>query len=892
MPYSQSHSAETHRMEPVLSLDDIRRSIPRHYEAIQTVSSGGFGQVVKCRKRDTEEFVAVKLPFYMQDTEKEVSILHLMMDEGMDKKNIVKFYEEFDTPLGKGQVFEMLDMNLMDFYDTQHLRLPLSDVRSIVKQVATALDVLKTYAIIHADLKLENIMVCDRAQRPIQVKLIDFGMALYASKAEQGLIFHHVCYRAPEVILGCLFDEAVDVWCLGTMMATLLFGFQLFPDTCEYDVMRVIIKLLGAPSGVYLDRGMFTNDFFIEEGRSWKFMTNEEMFGFEREEYVTAEFGSLHEIVKTHYKLSDMEELDAPTVLLRQMLEPDAAVRITPAEILQHPFICGQSGESVVRRTSPEVIMVRPARPENTYTLEEDEQQSDSVISGSVDIPFFDSEDVESGSVTSEESEMTPEPRVMKGSSENAALQETHRMEPVLSLDDIRRSIPRHYEAIQTVSSGGFGQVVKCRKRDTEEFVAVKLPFYMQDTEKEVSILHLMMDEGMDKKNIVKFYEEFDTPLGKGQVFEMLDMNLMDFYDTQHLRLPLSDVRSIVKQVATALDVLKTYAIIHADLKLENIMVCDRAQRPIQVKLIDFGMALYASKAEQGLIFHHVCYRAPEVILGCLFDEAVDVWCLGTMMATLLFGFQLFPDTCEYDVMRVIIKLLGAPSGVYLDRGMFTNDFFIEEGRSWKFMTNEEMFGFEREEYVTAEFGSLHEIVKTHYKLSDMEELDAPTVLLRQMLEPDAAVRITPAEILQHPFICGQSGESVVRRTSPEVIMVRPARPENTYTLEEDEQQSDSVISGSVDIPFFDSEDVESGSVTSEESEMTPEPRVMKGSSENAALQEVGNQRRKRWKNKVSPLCTGPPTSSRPAWPEKKSRLQKIFAWFKRLNCFSSRTEE
>uniref|UniRef100_A0A3B3ZLH1 Protein kinase domain-containing protein n=1 Tax=Periophthalmus magnuspinnatus TaxID=409849 RepID=A0A3B3ZLH1_9GOBI len=59
-----------------LNLDDIRRSIPQNYEPIKSVSSGGFGQEVKCRKKDTEEFVAVKLPFYTQNTEKEVSPTH------------------------------------------------------------------------------------------------------------------------------------------------------------------------------------------------------------------------------------------------------------------------------------------------------------------------------------------------------------------------------------------------------------------------------------------------------------------------------------------------------------------------------------------------------------------------------------------------------------------------------------------------------------------------------------------------------------------------------------------------------------------------------------------------------------------------------------------------
>lgn len=44
-------------------------------------------------------------------------------------------------------------------------------------KLATALDYLKAIQVIHADLKLENIMLVNHAQVPFKVKLIDFGLA-------------------------------------------------------------------------------------------------------------------------------------------------------------------------------------------------------------------------------------------------------------------------------------------------------------------------------------------------------------------------------------------------------------------------------------------------------------------------------------------------------------------------------------------------------------------------------------------------------------------------------------------------------------------------------------------------------------------------------------------
>ncbi|KAJ0037111.1 hypothetical protein NL108_018452, partial [Boleophthalmus pectinirostris] len=50
---------------------------------------------------------------------------------------------------------------------------------------------------------------------------------------------------APEIILGLPFDEAIDVWSLGTMSVTLLTGFDLFPDRTEFETVStrtVVVK--------------------------------------------------------------------------------------------------------------------------------------------------------------------------------------------------------------------------------------------------------------------------------------------------------------------------------------------------------------------------------------------------------------------------------------------------------------------------------------------------------------------------------------------------------------------------------------------------------------------------------------------------------------------------
>lgn len=45
--------------------------------------------------------------------------------------------------------------------------------------------------------------------------------------------------RAPEIILGLPFCEAIDMWSLGCVIAELFLGWPLYPGASEYDQVRV-----------------------------------------------------------------------------------------------------------------------------------------------------------------------------------------------------------------------------------------------------------------------------------------------------------------------------------------------------------------------------------------------------------------------------------------------------------------------------------------------------------------------------------------------------------------------------------------------------------------------------------------------------------------------------
>lgn len=92
--------------------------------------------------------------------------------------------------------------------------------------------------LIHADLKPENIMLVDPVRQPYRVKVIDFGSASHVSKAVCNTYLQSRYYRAPEIILGLPFCEAIDMWSLGCVVAELFLGWPLYPGSSEYDQIR------------------------------------------------------------------------------------------------------------------------------------------------------------------------------------------------------------------------------------------------------------------------------------------------------------------------------------------------------------------------------------------------------------------------------------------------------------------------------------------------------------------------------------------------------------------------------------------------------------------------------------------------------------------------------
>ena len=332
---------------------DILSSPLNRYEIHKILGQGVYGKVVECKNLDSQENMAVKIvqKNLFAAAKKEVSILKNLrqLDEN---NNLVRFIEHFHQKGCICLVFEKLDKSLHDFLKERSFNpLAVPEIRVIAQQMLVALSALKSIGVTHGDIKPDNIMLVNHLTIPFRIKLIDFGLAHAASKMKIGTEIQAVGYRAPEVTLGCPINEAIDMWSLGCVLAFMYLGRHLYPLRCEYESMRILVKLHGQPDDNMLNSGLLSRDFFMKDINSlnapWRMKTPVEYSlsqgcTVKPSNDVFEMFSSLDDIANTcDGEKCDIESKDTRAFisLLKHILRVNPNKRILPCQALGHRFI-------------------------------------------------------------------------------------------------------------------------------------------------------------------------------------------------------------------------------------------------------------------------------------------------------------------------------------------------------------------------------------------------------------------------------------------------------------------------------------------------------------------------------------------------------------------------
>ncbi|RQM10264.1 hypothetical protein B5M09_004208 [Aphanomyces astaci] len=228
--------------------------IPQHYHLIKVCGRGAYGIVIAATNQDTGGSVAIKKvidciwhPHQLKQILREVRLMrHLCHANILSLMDLIPppSYQDFRD------VYMTVDLLEMDLHRIIYSKEVLSDdhIRYFVFQMLSGLHHMHACGVLHRDLKPSNLLI----NSDCQLKICDMGLARPKDIDDLGMTEYVVTrwYRAPELLLGSAYDEGVDVWAAGCIMAEMLGRKPLFPGRSYVHQLQLIMNVLGVPEEV------------------------------------------------------------------------------------------------------------------------------------------------------------------------------------------------------------------------------------------------------------------------------------------------------------------------------------------------------------------------------------------------------------------------------------------------------------------------------------------------------------------------------------------------------------------------------------------------------------------------------------------------------------------
>ena len=211
------------------------------YQMLRTLGAGSTGKVKLAVHMRTRQKVAIKIipRARFADPSKnrretpvskerrimrEAAIMHLM-----NHPNIIRLHDFLISDEYFCLIFEYVDGPQLLDYVVTHGKLKEKQARKFFRQILSAVAYCHQNAVVHRDLKIENMLV-DRVTQDI--KLLDFGLCNFFSPNDKlGTFCGSLYFAAPELLRGLVYSgPEVDVWSLGIILYVLVCGKVPFDD--------------------------------------------------------------------------------------------------------------------------------------------------------------------------------------------------------------------------------------------------------------------------------------------------------------------------------------------------------------------------------------------------------------------------------------------------------------------------------------------------------------------------------------------------------------------------------------------------------------------------------------------------------------------------------------
>ena len=229
-----------------------------HFEIVEPLGRGGFGEVWKARDLRLNRFVAIKkLP---DDLIADAAVRERLRREALAASSL--------THANICTIYDFVSIDgeyllVMEYVDGKTIHdllrdgtLPAAKAVAIAVQIAEALEEAHRRGILHRDIKSNNVMISASGQ----VKVLDFGLAKQVQIPDdrtdgatdmrltrEGTAVGTLQYMSPEQLLGKPLDARTDVFSLGVVTYEMLTGRLPFAGSSAAAISDAILHSDPAP---------------------------------------------------------------------------------------------------------------------------------------------------------------------------------------------------------------------------------------------------------------------------------------------------------------------------------------------------------------------------------------------------------------------------------------------------------------------------------------------------------------------------------------------------------------------------------------------------------------------------------------------------------------------
>lgn len=251
--------------------------IAGRYEIVEYLGSAAFSRAVKCVDHLKGTAVCLKIiknnKDYFDQSLDEIKLLTIIKNAcagRCDDFHVLELYDYFYFKEHLFLVCELLRENLYEVYkynrqSGETLYFSVARLQRVAWQSLIALNFIHRRNLMHCDLKPENILI--KSYSRSLIKVIDFGSSCFTTDQLSSYVQSR-SYRAPEVVLGYPYDQRIDMWSLGCILAELWTGRVLFQNESLATLIAKHIGVIGLQKSdrFYLKQAPLADEIFTADG--------------------------------------------------------------------------------------------------------------------------------------------------------------------------------------------------------------------------------------------------------------------------------------------------------------------------------------------------------------------------------------------------------------------------------------------------------------------------------------------------------------------------------------------------------------------------------------------------------------------------------------------------